>query len=127
MNKKDKLLRIEERLKAKGIKYFSDPVFKCQKLDRIIGPDFCVINKITGEQFLWLHFIDMNNQDYVETVFMPKFKEYNSLGFIMGVNMIVTCETEEEPIEVSEIDETIRRYLLTESKEERSVLSLGQA
>lgn len=124
MNKKEKLLRIEERLKAAGIRYVSDPILKCRKLDKVIAPDFCVFNKITGEQFVWLHFIDMNNSEYVETVFLPKFKEYNGLGFVMGVNMIVTCESAGEAIRESEIDDTIRRFLLTESKEERSVLRL---
>lgn len=125
MEKKEKLLRLEERFKAAGIKYYSEPILRCKQLDRVIGPDFCVFNKVTGEQFVWLHFIDMNNNDYVENVFLPKLKEYSSLGFIMGLNMIVTCESEDEPIEEAEIDDYIRRYLLTESKEERSVLRLG--
>lgn len=125
MEKKEKLLRLEERFKAAEIKYYSEPILRCKQLDRVIGPDFCVFNKVTGEQFIWLHFIDMNNNDYVENVFLPKIKEYNSLGFIIGLNMIVTCETEEEPIEEAEIDDYIRRYLLTESKEERSVIRLG--
>ncbi len=125
MNKKEQLLKIEKRFIEAGIKYYSEPVLRCRQLDRVIGPDFCVFNKVTGEKFVWLHFIDMSNKEYLDNVFWPKFREYNQLGFVMGINMIVTCEKEEDPITDEEIDDFIYRFLLTESKDERSVMTMA--
>nr|MCR4676243.1 hypothetical protein [Sphaerochaetaceae bacterium] len=105
--KSEALALIADKLYQAGINYECEPIIKLSGRGKILNPEFVVMNKVTGEKFLWLHFDNMGSKIYSSTVFMPRFIKYNKLGFIMGVNMIVTCEKKEEPIEEEEIDDTI--------------------
>lgn len=72
-------------------------------------PDFMVLHPATGELFIWEHLGLMDDPAYIET-FKKKLSTYASAGYYLGVNLIITTETSNHPIDVVYVDAMIEYY-----------------
>lgn len=101
---------IANKLLMRGIPYrYEYPIMFAS--GRVVHPDFYCLNTRTRCEFVWEHFGMMNNEDYVNKA-IRKISEYQRNGFWWGKNMIASFETTEKPVNVYEIDEMIRNYLI---------------
>ncbi len=82
------------------------------KLDRITYyPDFLVLNKRTQQEFIWEHLGMMDNPIYAENV-VKKINDYCKHGYFPGVNLILSWETSNNPLNIPIIKREIEAYLI---------------
>lgn len=74
--------RYEERLRFKGGSAL---------------PDFTIMHPQTGKKIYWEHLGRMDDEDYVSRN-LPKLMEYQANGVYLGVNLILTMETSQQPL-----------------------------
>ncbi len=72
-------------------------------------PDFTIMHPVTGEIYYWEHFGMMDDRKYQEK-FYSKIEDYVSNGIIPGINLIITCETKEIPLDSEQIERMIEIY-----------------
>lgn len=77
----------------------------------VLYPDFVIRHPVTGEVYYWEHFGMMDVPDYFENA-CEKIKLYCKNGMIPSVNLIVTYETKEYPLNIEKVDLTIQEYFL---------------
>ena len=73
-------------------------------------PDFLCLNLRTRQEFLWEHFGMMDLSDYLENA-VGKIKIYNENNYFIGKNLIITMETQNNPINIHQIQQLINAYL----------------
>ena len=66
--------------------------------NKIIYPDFIVINPETGEKYLWEHYGMLHKEEYVERMY-TKMKLYRDAGYCHFENIIFTFEPDIEKAE----------------------------
>lgn len=77
----------------------------------VVHPDFCVLNRRTGQEFVWEHFGMMDDRSYaVDNI--RKLEAYHYNGFFEGVNFISTWETRRTPFGRRDARRVIEQYLL---------------
>ncbi|MBR2282193.1 MAG: hypothetical protein IJ863_06195 [Spirochaetales bacterium] len=102
---------IANSLHAKGIPYKYE--FPYRAVDgHYLHPDFTVINKSTGEQFIWEHFGMMDNPNYVKNSFLYKINLYAEDGIFIGKGLIATFTGFKQELKQEIIDSMIKKYLL---------------
>ena len=76
-----------------------------------IHPDFIVINKRTGEEFVWEHFGRMDDWRYANDM-VKRVEAYHYNGYYEGKNLIYTLESTKLPFGATEAKGMIEQYLL---------------
>ncbi len=79
--------------------------------DRLIHPDFMVLDVPRRKEILWEHLGMMDSPEYVENS-LSRIAEYERNGYMIGQNLILTWETSRIPLSTLRIKDTIYRYLL---------------
>lgn len=103
--------KIANSLLAAGIPYKYE--FPYRAVDgHYLHPDFTVINKNTGEIFLWEHFGMMDKPDYVKNSFLYKINLYADDDIYIGKGLIATFTGYNQELKQEMIDSMINNYLL---------------
>ena len=76
----------------------------------IIYPDFLCLNLRTRTEFLWEHFGLMDNPEYAQTT-AKKINLYAENGIFSSKNLIITMETQTEPLSTRTIEKIIEDLL----------------
>ena len=87
--------RYEEELVINGIAYH---------------PDFTCLNTETNQIFYWEHQGRWDDYDYVRRL-QNRNLEYQKMGIIPWKNLIITTETEDQPLDILWVDKIIQYYL----------------
>lgn len=75
-------------------------------------PDFTICHPQTMQIFYWEHFGIMDKQSYCDNAF-SKLKIYGNQGIIPSINLITTYETQDHPIDSSNIELIVQQYFLS--------------
>jgi len=85
-----------------------------EKLDLENGlfyyPDFTIMHPRTGQIFYWEHFGKVDNPDYCSNM-LKKLKIYAENEIYININLIVTTESKDHPIDPGMIQQTIDMFL----------------
>lgn len=82
------------------------------ELDSILlYPDFTIRHPTTGKLFYWEHFGLMDNLTYRKNM-CSKLQLYISNGIIPNIQLITTCETQEEPLDPETVEKIVEHYFL---------------
>ena len=111
-----------ERVRSKSEKIIADTLermgvpykYECPlelSGNRIIHPDFTVLNKRTREEYYWEHLGMMDDADYV-THAMKRIRDMGYHGVLPGKNLLLTAETKQDPISIRMVNMLIKEYLL---------------
>lgn len=73
-------------------------------------PDFLCLNLQTRTEFYWEHFGLIDKADYATNA-AGKLRLYAENGILPGRNLIITMESQEEPLSSQTIDQMIKAYL----------------
>lgn len=76
-----------------------------------IVPDFTILHPATGEKLYWEHFGIMDDPDYARETY-KKLVWYGQNGILPGKSLIITMETENEPLGIQNIRQLIECFLL---------------
>ena len=79
--------------------------------ERIIYPDFTVLNKRTRISYFWEHFGMMDDPKYMKNAVF-KLEEYQRHGIYPGKQLICTFETKNRPFNVTAAKSLIHEYLI---------------
>ena len=74
-------------------------------------PDFLCLNVRTRQEFYWEHFGLMDTPEYSNNA-VSKLRLYTENGILTGRNLILTMETQSEPLSTRIVDQMIRNFLL---------------
>ena len=74
-------------------------------------PDFMIRHPDTGQTFLWEHFGMIDDPLYCRRN-LPKIPQYAKMGYVPGKNLIITCETDNVPLDMNYVDDLIKYYFL---------------
>ncbi len=77
-----------------------------------LHPDFTVINRNTGEIFIWEHFGMMDKPDYVKNSFLYKINLYADDDIFIGKGLIATFAGFNQDLKQEMIDAMIKKYLI---------------
>lgn len=75
----------------------------------IMFPDFTIKHPFTNKIYYWEHFGMMDNPDYVRMA-CKKIQIYSENGIIPSVNLIMTYETQSNPLDYDMLDNLIQFY-----------------
>ena len=75
----------------------------------ILYPDFVMRHPFTGQYFYWEHFGMMDNPDYCNHA-CDKIKLYCRHGIIPSVNLILTYETKQCPLNADKVEMILQEY-----------------
>lgn len=101
---------IANTLNQMGIPYRYEFPLKLSS-GRLIYPDFTCLNVRTRDEFIWEHFGRMNDADYQGKAF-KKLDSFAAEGYIHGVNLIFTMESDVRPINPKMIELMAKKFLL---------------
>ncbi len=74
-------------------------------------PDFTCFNKKNKKIYYYEHFGMVDNADYNKSMY-KKLKTYNDNGIYQDINLICTYETSETPLDMRDVQNQIKRFLL---------------
>ena len=74
-------------------------------------PDFTVLNPKNGKIMYWEHLGLLDNPEYFDKA-INKIKTYSQNGIYPGINLIITSETSDSPLDVNYIETLINYYFL---------------
>ncbi len=97
------------RLEHYGVPYHYDVVEYINGVRLTI--DLVCLNVSTGKEWFWDHRGMMDNPSYIKKTLYCEQTYFNA-GYLPGVNMIVTYETRDHPLDIQEVDDFIKLYLL---------------
>ena len=98
---------IVSALESHGVPFkYEEPLYLSNQL---YFPDFTILNKRTGQEFIWEHFGMMNTPDYY-THNMKKINMYFNNGYIPFVNFITTFEVNNSGIDIMWIERIIETF-----------------
>lgn len=100
---------IADKLKLLGVPYVYEKPLYLKNVTKY--PDFTTLNKRTRRVYYWEHLGKMDNPEYFQDA-MDKLALYSKNSIWPGKNLIITYETEKQPIDVKMVEELIREYLL---------------
>lgn len=103
---------IADRFYSLGIPYRYEQRFTVDDLVGVyLHPDFRVLNKRTGAEFIWEHCGMMDDPKYSSDA-LDRLAIFSSKGYFQGKNLIFTYETRERPLNLEYVDRLIREFLL---------------
>lgn len=100
---------IADKLKLSGIPYVYEKPLKLGTITKY--PDFTALNKRTRKEYYWEHMGMMDSPDYFKEA-MEKIELYQRYGIVPGKNLIITYETDRQPLSVKSVEIFIKEYLL---------------
>lgn len=74
-------------------------------------PDFTCINRTNKKIYYYEHFGMVDNDEYNKNMY-KKLKTYNDNGIYQDINLICTYETSETPLDMRDVQNQIKRFLL---------------
>ena len=101
----------------------NDPEFFTKRVDYLFeceirlpgygtaNPDFFVLDIKNRRTIIWEHLGKMGDPAYVERN-LRKINGYLKLGYIIGETLILTFESESQPISTAVIENTVKHYFL---------------
>ena len=95
-------------------KHGVDYLFECQMYLPGYGnalPDFFVLDLKNRRTIIWEHFGKMDEPSYVERN-LRKLSGYLKVGYVIGETLILTFETEKQPISTAVIEDLVKHYFL---------------
>jgi hypothetical protein len=75
-----------------------------------VHPDFLVLNVRTRKEYVWEHFGMLDDPYYLKKA-MKKIELYIANGYIPGINLIITFESNDHPLELNTVRTLIENYL----------------
>lgn len=75
-------------------------------------PDFTIRHPRTGAFYYWEHFGMMEHDSYCHNM-GAKLQLYCSHGIMPGINLLLTFESKQHPLDTSLVQDTIQRFFLT--------------
>ncbi len=107
---------IADTLARYGIPYRYEFPLQLKKTPKDKGsttfyPDFCCLNIHNRKEIFWEHFGLMDDADYATNA-AGKLLLYAENGIFPGHNLIITMETQKEPLNTKLIEKIIREFLL---------------
>ncbi len=102
-------LMIASSLYDYGIPYHYEEIHNFN--GEIIAPDFTIKHPITGQIYLWEHFGLAEKPKYQSSI-SYKLPLYINCGYIPGVNLIATYETDEVPLDIDKVKRIIAEYFM---------------
>ena len=82
---------------------------RLQLRNRVVYPDFELINPVTFRLNWWEHFGMMDDPAYVESA-MKKIDDYRRSGITIGNNLIVTWENRNNPLTRATVERALREH-----------------
>ncbi len=92
------------------IPYRYEPMLKL-KDGRGVFPDFAVLNVRRRRTFYWEHFGLITDGDYAKKT-LHKLNIYEESGYAVGEDILFSMESDTMPLNVSLLEQKIRKYLL---------------
>lgn len=75
----------------------------------LVYPDFTILNPITEEIILWEHLGMIDDENYLNNA-LVKLRTYIKGGYIPTINLILTYETRNEPLDFTTVQKMIQLY-----------------
>lgn len=101
---------VAEVLTELGVPYKCEPELYLNGLGRIY-PDFLVLNVKTRKEFYYEHLGMLGDAHYFERQ-LKKIYSYAENGYFPGKNLILTFESQENPITLPKLKRMLRAYLI---------------
>ena len=79
--------------------------------NKIIYPDFTILNKRTRKVFYWEHLGMLDDAEYAENA-IKRIQSMEASGILPGKNLIITAETKRNPISIKSVNIIIHEYLI---------------
>ena len=98
---------IDAALFSYGIPYFYECPLKIG--GEILYPDFTILHPKSKKIYYWEHNGKMDDKRYVDKVCYVT-KKYCYEGIVPGINLIMSYETKEHPLDPMEVDSIIQKY-----------------
>ena len=76
---------------------------------RTVHPDFCIMKMSARKEIIWEHFGLLNDHEYREN-FLTKLASYTSNGYFPGINLIMTFESAQQPLNSKMVARMIDAY-----------------
>ena len=76
-----------------------------------LHPDFTCLNVHTRQEFIWEHFGLMDDPEYAKNT-AGKLRLYTENGILPGRNLIITMETQAEPISTRAVEKIISEFFI---------------
>ena len=76
-----------------------------------LHPDFTCLNVHTRQEFIWEHFGLMDDPEYAKNA-AGKLRLYTENGILPGRNVIITMETQAEPISTRAVEKIISEFFI---------------
>ena len=107
---------IADALLRHGIPYRYEFPLKLNKGRQTLTfyPDFLCLNIRTRQEFLWEHFGMMDDPAYAQKA-TAKLRLYEENGILPGRNLLLTMETQTEPLSTRAVEKIISEFLSGES------------
>ncbi len=107
-SKSEKILA--DMFEKSGIPYSYEPQLRIND-GKILYPDFALLNVRTRRTIYWEHFGLASDGEYAKNA-LSKLNSYEQAGFELGNDLIISIETIQKPLDIKQIREKIKRYLL---------------
>ncbi|MCQ2526554.1 MAG: hypothetical protein MJ130_07290 [Lachnospiraceae bacterium] len=95
--------------------YFNkiDYRYECQMIlnDIVLYPDFIAISKSSHQLIIWEHLGMMDTTQYMNNA-ISKIALYIKNGYIPGINLIITSETSQIPLNPLLVNDYVQRFLM---------------
>lgn len=102
--------RIGDRFHERGILYLYE--FPFQMVDGgIVYPDFTCLNLRTRKLLRWEHLGRLDEGKYLQNS-LRKLERYRASGIQLGVDLVVTQDTDGRPLTTTEIDRLVDTFLV---------------
>lgn len=104
---------IADALCRKGIPYHYEFPLELKYKNRtvVVYPDFTVLNKRTGKQYILEHLGMMDKQSYFENA-MWKIDTYEKNGILLGDTLLITHEATGSTLDTGVLEKYLERYLV---------------
>lgn len=106
---------IADALERSGIPYKYECPRELSDGGQRVYPDFTCLNLRTRKEVLWEHLGMMDNPEYASMA-VKKFSSYLKNGFVLGVNLIVSMECSEKPLNQTEVRKIIQGIFKVDKK-----------
>jgi hypothetical protein len=80
-------------------------------MNKVIFPDFLVLNKKERRTYVWEHLGLIDTADYAVRN-LNKVAHYEEAGYMVGQELIITMESENIPLNIKMVEKKINDYLL---------------
>lgn len=103
-------LIIAEMLEKKGIPFYYEKPLILKGFMKI-HPDFTVLNVKKRKTMYWEHMGMMDNEEYLEHA-LERIDRYETAGLFPGIDLIITLESSNKPVNTRLIEKKMEIYLL---------------